>query len=196
MPQTGALQKCARTAAPRHAGNRRSALFCVLCVSVPLLSSAGCGYRVAGRGDRLPGTLETIAVVPLVNKTPRYRIEQRLTDALVHELLARTKYRVVSDPASADAVLTGEVTNIEANPVLFDTATGRVTVMVVTVRTQVRLEDRATHNPLYRNDNFLFREQYELSTDVPSFFEEQGPALERLARDFASRLVAALLENF
>src|SRR2546425_8863517 len=40
---------------------------------------------------------------------------------------------------------------------------------------------------LYQNDNFLFRERYEVSTDVPSFFEEQDPALDRLARDFAAK---------
>jgi len=48
----------------------------------------------------------------------------------------------------------------------------------------------------YRNDNFLFRNEYEISTDLNSFFEEQDPALDRLARDFASRLVSSILENF
>jgi hypothetical protein len=40
------------------------------------------------------------------------------------------------------------------------------------------------------------RNEYEISTDVKSFFEEQDPALDRLARDFAQRLVAAITENF
>jgi len=48
----------------------------------------------------------------------------------------------------------------------------------------------------FQNDDFVFREQYEVSTDVSSFFEEQQPALDRMARDFAARLVSALLENF
>jgi len=157
---------------------------------------AGCGYHVAGRGSRLPGNLKTIAVPALENRTPRYRIEQRLTEAVVRELLAATSYRVVSNPAAADAVLRGQITALESSAVLFDTATGRATTMVVTVRATVRLEQNGTKNILYRNDNFLFREQYQISTDVASFFEEQDPALERLARDFAAKLVASLLENF
>jgi hypothetical protein len=32
--------------------------------------------------------------------------------------------------------------------------------------------------------------------DVKSFFEEQDPALDRLAQDFAARLVAAVIENY
>ena len=49
---------------------------------------------------------------------------------------------------------------------------------------------------VYENSDFLFREEYAISTDIPSFFEEQGPALDRLSRDFAGALVSTLLENF
>ncbi|HEV8383708.1 MAG TPA: LptE family protein [Candidatus Acidoferrales bacterium] len=155
-----------------------------------------CGYHVAGRGSALPAEWKTLAVPALENKTTRYRIEQRLTEALVRELLARTKYRIVADESSADAVLRGEVDRVESNAVLFDAATGRATAMVVTVQLKVRLIDRASGKVHYQNENFVFREQYEVSTDVNSFFEEQQPALDRLARDFAARLVSALLENF
>jgi outer membrane lipopolysaccharide assembly protein LptE/RlpB len=157
---------------------------------------SGCGYHVAGRGSRLPAGVKTIAVPALENRTARYRIEQRLTGAVIREFLARTSYRVVADPAAADAVLRGEITGLESSAVVFDTTTGRATTLLVTVRAQVRLEERETHNVLYHNDNFLFREPYQISTDVASFFEEQDPALERMARDFASKLVAAILENF
>ena len=144
----------------------------------------------------MPAEWKTLAVPALENKTTRYRIEQRLTEALVRELLARTKYRIVADEAGADAVFHGEVDRVESNAVLFDTATGRATAMVVTVQLKVRLIDRASGKVHYQNDNFVFREQYEVSTDVTSFFEEQQPALDRLARDFAARLVSSLLENF
>ena len=165
-----------------------------LCVTVAFLS--GCGYHVAGRASRLPANIKTIAVVTFENQTARYRIEQRLTQAVVREFLARTGYRIVSDPAAADAVLRGQVTGIETAAVLFDAATGRATTMLVTVHLKVSLEDSATKAILYRNDNFLFRQPYEISTDVPSFFEEQDPALGRLARDFAATLVSTILENF
>ncbi len=158
--------------------------------------AGGCGYHVAGRTSHLPASVKTIAVPAFENRTSRYRIEQRLTEAVVREFLARTSYRVVSDPAAADAVLRGDVTGLESSGVAFDTATGRTTTMLVTVRVRVRLEERETKNVLYQNDNFVFREPYEVSTDVSSFFEEQDPALDRLARDFAAKLVAAVLGNF
>lgn len=155
-----------------------------------------CGYHVAGRSGELPKSIHVIAVPALENKTTSYRIEQRLTAATVHEFLAKTPYRVVSDPANGDAVLRGKVLSLEAVPLLFDTTTGRATTMLVTVRCEVTFEERDTGKLLYHTDNFLFRNQYEISTDVKSFFNEQDPALDRLAQDFASRLVAAVTENY
>ena len=163
-------------------------------VASALLSS--CGYHVAGRSAGLPESIHVIAVPALENKTTSYRIEQRLTAATVHEFLAKTRYRVVSYPANGDAVLRGKVLSLEAVPLLFDTTTGRATTMLVTVKCEVTLEERDSGRPLYHTDNFLFRNQYEISTDVKSFFEEQDPALDRLAQDFAARLVAAVTENY
>jgi outer membrane lipopolysaccharide assembly protein LptE/RlpB len=171
------------------------------CISI-VVWLAGCGYHVAGRSDALPKSIHVIAVPALENKTTSYRIEQRLTTATVHEFLAKTSYRVVPDPANADAVLRGKVLSLEAVPLLFDTATGRATTMLVTVKCEVTFELRETGKILYHTDNFIFRNQYEISTDVKNpasiknFFEEQDPALDRLAQDFAARLVAAVIENY
>ena len=155
-----------------------------------------CGYHVAGRSDSLPQSVHVIAVPVLENKTTSYRIEQKLTSATVHEFLARTQYKVVSNPEAGDAVLRGKVVSLETVPLLFDTKTGRATTMLVTVRCEVMLTETATEKVLYRSDNFVFRNEYEISTDVNSFFGEQEPALDRLAQDFATRLVAAVTENY
>ncbi len=156
----------------------------------------GGGYHVAGRSDSLPKSIHVIAIPAFENKTTGYRIEQKLTAATVHEFLARTQYKVTSNPASGDAILQGKVLSLEATPLLFDTATGRATTMLVTVKCEISLTETATQKILYHTSNFLFRNEYEISTDVKSFFEEQDPALDRLAQDFALRLVAAVTENY
>jgi hypothetical protein len=179
-----------------------------LCVSVAILFSA-CGYHVGGTASQLPPGIKVIAVPALENRTNRYRVEQLMTEAVVREFLERTKYRVVSTEDSADAVLHGEITSLESSPVVFDTTptnsttnpnlstpTARVTTMLLSVHLKVRLEERETKKTLYQNDDFLFREAYEVSTDPATFFDEQSPALDRMAKDFASRLVADVVENF
>jgi outer membrane lipopolysaccharide assembly protein LptE/RlpB len=182
-------------------GERRRGILAMAMVAVSV-TVAGCGYHVAGRSDSLPKTIHVIAVPSLENKTTSYRIEQRLTTATVHEFLAKTPYKVISDPANGDAVLRGKVLSLEAVPLLFDTATGRATAMLVTLKCEITFEERETGKILYHTDNFVFRSQYEISTDpgnpdsVKNFFEEQDPALDRMAQDFAARLVATVIENY
>jgi hypothetical protein len=130
------------------------------------------------------------------NDTTRYRIEQRFTAAVIRQFLQRTKYRIVQDPASADAVLHGEVLSIDTNPVLFNATTGQVTTMLVTVHTKVELVDNQSQKTAYQNSDMVFRDEYQISSDVQSFFEEQDPALERMSRDFAAQLVSNVTENF
>jgi outer membrane lipopolysaccharide assembly protein LptE/RlpB len=174
--------------------------------TIPLVLAflSGCGYHVAGHNEALPKTVHVIAVPALENKTTSYRIEQRLTAATIHQFLAATPYKIVSADSGADAVLRGRVLSVEAVPLLFVTtpatataaSTTRATTMLVTMKCDVTLVETASERILYHNENFVFRNQYEISTDVKSFFEEQDPALDRMAQDFAKRLVAAVTENF
>jgi outer membrane lipopolysaccharide assembly protein LptE/RlpB len=169
---------------------------------------SGCGYHVAGHNSTLPKNIHVIAVPALENKTTSYRLEQKLTAATVHEFLAKTSYKVVSNPEDGDAVLRGKVLSLEAVPLLFDTTTGRATTMLVTVKCEVTFTESATQKVLYHTDNFVFRNEYEIAastansagqtdlTTLKNFFEEQDPALDRLARDFAAHLVAAVIENY
>ena len=156
----------------------------------------GCGYHVAGVSSRLPSEWQTVAIPAFKNDTTRYRIEQKMTEAVIREFITRTKYRIVQDENGADAVLRGEVLSVETSPVLFNATTGEVTTMLVTVQTKVQLLDNKTQKPVYHADNMTFRQEYQISTDVQSFFEEQDPALERMSRDFAAKLVANVTENF
>lgn len=160
-----------------------------------VLAASGCGYRVVGRANTLPAGAHTIAIPAFTNRTTTYRIEQIFTEAVAREFIARTKYRVVPEADGADLVLQGEVTNIAGGAVLFDPITGRATTVLVTVNLTMALRDHAG-KILYQNNHFLFREPYEISVDIASFFQEEGPALDRMARDFAARVVSDVLENF
>jgi len=168
--------------------------FCVLFLAG--FFCAGCGYRVVGKTTNLPSDWKTIAVPAFTNDTTQYRIEQRFTEAVIREFIARTKYRVVQDTQTADAVLHGEVLSIETNPVLFDAKTGEVTTMLVTVHAKVQLTDGKSQKAVYQSDDMVFRDEYQISPDVKSFFQEEDPALGRMTQDFASHVVANVLEGF
>jgi outer membrane lipopolysaccharide assembly protein LptE/RlpB len=157
---------------------------------------AGCGYHTAGHATRLPASVRSIAVPVFVNQTQTYRIEQMLTRDVVRELLARTRYRISNEAGpDADAVLKGTVISAQAAPLTYDAQTGRISTAVVTVSMKVSLVDHGGH-VLFENQNYSFRQQYQVSREVTSFFEEETPALQRMSQDFARTLVADVLEAF
>ena len=90
--------------------------------SVPLVS---CGYHVAGQGDLVPKSIQTIAIPPFANATVQYKLTDRLSEAITREFIARTHYQVIHDAQEADAVLRGSVLNFIAFPILIDPTTGR-----------------------------------------------------------------------
>ncbi len=161
------------------------------------VSLASCGYRKSpGKSAHLFSEWKTIAVPAFANDTTRYRVEQRVTQAVIREFISRTKFRIIQNPESADAVLHGEVLSIDTSPVLFNGTTGEVTTMLVTVTVKVQLVDNETQKAVYKNDASDLRNQHQISSDVQSFFEEQDPALERMTRDFAAQIVSNVMENF
>ena len=157
--------------------------------------NAGCGYHTAGKANLLPQDLRTLAIPAFVNQTQTYSIEQMLTSAVAQEFATRTKYRITAEPASADAVLQGTVVSSSTTPLTYDSKTGRAATVLVIVSMNVALRDR-NGRVLYQNPLYTFREQYEVSEELSSFFEEDSPAFRRLSRDFARTLVSNILEAF
>lgn len=163
---------------------------------VALLVLSGCGYHTAGHSSRLPENLHVLAVPMFVNQTQTYRVEQILTRDVVREFIDRTHYRVVSDGArEADATLKATVLSAQTAPLTYDPQTGRISSALVTVSLKVSLVERDGH-VLFENPNYTFREQYQVSREITSFFAEETPALERMSRDFARTLVSDVLEAF
>jgi outer membrane lipopolysaccharide assembly protein LptE/RlpB len=160
------------------------------------LAPAGCGYHTVGHSDALPPNIRTIAIPAFDSHSQTFRIEQLLTDAVIREFNARTQFHVIPTlRPDADAVLKGTVLSASAAPLAYDSQTGRAVSALVTVSMQVTLTD-SKGKVVFQNPSYLFHDQYEISADLPRFFEEDSPAADRLSRDFARTLVANILEAY
>lgn len=164
--------------------------------AIAMIAGTGCGYHTAGHSVQLPENVKTIAVPAFVNETTTYRIEQMLTSSVVREFTTRTHYHVLNTAGdTADATLRGTVLSTSASPLTYNSTTGQAASVLVVVSMRVSLTDRQG-KVLYQNPSYLFREQYEVSQDLASFFEEDSPAFRRLSQDFARTLVSNILEGF
>lgn len=173
---------------------RRWAVAALLLLVV--VATAGCGYHTAGHAVQLPENVKTIAIPAFTNVTTTYRIEQTLTASVVREFTTRTHYHILNAPGeAADATLRGTVISTSSSPLTYNSTTGQAASVLVVVSMRVSLTDRQG-KVLYQNPSYLFREQYEVSQDLASFFEENSPAFRRLSQDFARTLVSNILEGF
>lgn len=130
------------------------------------------------------------------NRTVSNGTDQAMTEAVIREFMARSRFQVTpSDKPDADAVVHGTILQESVRPLTYNTQTQQSSSFLITVVASVTVTGR-DGAVLYRNNKYVFRQQYESTTDLPLFFEEDPAAVQRLARDFASQLVADVLESF
>jgi len=166
------------------------------CLLLVLFLCTGCGYHTAGKVNTLPTQIHVLAVPTFVNQTHTYRIEQRLTSAVVQELTTRTQFKILNQKSDdADATLHGDITLAASAPLTYDSTSGRATSSLVTVTMRVSLVNK-DGKVLFSNPNYTFHEEYEISSNLSTFFNEETPALDRLSRDLAQSLVSNIMEGF
>lgn len=142
--------------------------------------------------NQLPKHIKTIAVPAFQNNALRYKVESRFTEAVVNELIHRGRgLRVQGSREGADAVIEGVIKSFNYGGVLLDDR-GRARIFEVTIEAAVTVRDQTENRVLYDNQNFVFRGEYEFANDPRNFFNEEDPAVQRMARNFAESIVSLL----
>ena len=166
------------------------------CVVLFLSSSYTDCYKPAGRGDALPSHIHTLAIPPFQNPSLRFKVEQRFTAAMIDEALRRARsLKVVSTAEGADAVMLGTIKSFNFRGVVLDDF-GRARIFEITIIAGVTVRDQTKNKVIFDNQNYVFRSEYQISGDPQTFFNEEGPAVDRIARDFARSVLTTILEGF
>jgi hypothetical protein len=173
-------------------------LFRIISLAALVITVAGfteCYKPVTSSG--LPKHIKTVAVpaFQFEAKGLRYRVESRFTEAMSREVIRRGNgLRVQGTKEGADAVIEGNIRDFSFTGVLLDRE-GRARVYEITIVAAVTIRDLREDKILFDNQNFVFRDSFEFSTDPRSFFDEEDPAVERIARAFAETAVSAFING-
>jgi lipopolysaccharide assembly LptE-like protein len=145
----------------------------------------------------LPKNIRTVAVPAFQAEARglRYKVQSRFTDAVANEIIRRGNgLKVQGTTKGADAVIEGTIRDFTFGGVLLDRE-GRARVYEVTIVAAVTIRDLRDNSILYDNQNFIFRDSFEFSQDPRSFFNEEDPAVLRMARVFAESVVSAIVNG-
>ena len=172
-------------------------VFRMSALTLTLLFVSGFGecYKPVTK-SQMPAYIKTVAVPAFQNNALRFKIEHRFTEAVMKELIHRGHgLRVQSEREGADAVIDGVVKSFSFGGVLLDDK-GRARVFEVTIVAAVTVRDQHENRVLYDNQNIVFRGEYEFANDPRNFFNEEDPAVMRIARSFAESIVSTLIDGF
>jgi outer membrane lipopolysaccharide assembly protein LptE/RlpB len=170
--------------------------FALTTITFALFTLSGCGYHSLGAATHLPPDLHTLSVPVFATRTEAYHTETAMTDAVIREFAARTRFRVTpSEGGDPDAVLHGTILKETVAPLTYNSSTQQSSSFLITLVVSVTLNGR-DGKVLYENKNYVYRQQYQSTTDLPTFLQENPAAVERLSREFARQLVADVLEGF
>ena len=159
---------------------------------------AGCGYALVGKGTVIDPTIKRIGVPLFKSSVPKLGLDQKVTQKVVEELLKRGRFDVVSASTGVDAVIEGEI--LAYTPRLAgvgqDGGKSVATNYGVTLTVRIRFAKVGARDPIWANEAFTFRDEYDVGSDPQAFFDREDQAIDRLATSFARSLVAAMLEAF
>ena len=170
-------------------------LFPIASLAAVLFGLAGCGYHTLGAATHLPPDAHTLSVPVFATQTETYHTEVLMTNAVIREFAARSGLRVTpAEGDDPDLVLHGTILQETVAPLTYNTSTQQSSSFLITLVASVTLTGR-DGKVLYENKNYVFRQQYQSTTDLPTFLDESPAAEQRLSRDFARALVADVLEG-
>ena len=145
----------------------------------------------------LPNHIKSVAVpaFQFEARALRYRVSSRFTEAVSKEIIRRSGgLKVQGTTEGADASVEGTVRDFSFTGVLLDRE-GRARVYEVTIIAAVTIRDLKENKVLYDNQNFIFRDSFEFSSDPRSFFNEEDPAVDRIARAFSESVVSTIVNG-
>ena len=170
--------------------------FSSVAVFVCLLALTGCGYHTLGAATHLPPDVKTLSVPLFVTRTEAYHTETAMTNAVIREFATRTRFRITpAEGAGADAVLRGTILKEAITPLTYNSSTQQSSSFLITIIVSVTLVG-PDGKVLYQNPNYVYREQYQSTTDLATFIQEDPAAVDRISRAFARQLVGDVLESF
>lgn len=158
----------------------------------------GCGYALVGRGVTTDPSIKRIGVPLFKDRTGRAGLDQVLTSKVMAELLKRGRFDVVQQTEGVDATVEVEILTYNTTPIGFSSEgdTTQASRFAVAVSARVVYQKVGVKEPLWASENFVAREEAEISDDSSAFFDKEQQTWDRLGEAFARSLVAAMLEAF
>jgi lipopolysaccharide assembly LptE-like protein len=152
-----------------------------------------------GKGITTDPSIKRIGVPLFKDRTGKPGLDQKITLRVIEELLKRGRFTVVQDTNGVDAIVEGEILSYTTSPIGFSTPEAtqtQATRYAINVTARVIYHKVGQKDPIWQNEGFSFRDEYDVGDDPGSFFDREEQTIDRIAQNFGRNLVATMLEAF
>ena len=165
------------------------------------LGPQACGYALVGKGIIVDPSIKKIGVPLAKDSTAHPGLDQKVTQKIVEELLKRGRFQVVQESTGVDALVECELLALAIVPIGFsadpsDPARTEASRYAISLVARVKYSKTGQVEPIWAADAFSARDETNVGNDPNTFFDRDEQVQERLATNFARRLVSAMLEAF
>ena len=165
--------------------------------------SPRCGYALVGKGTVTDPSIKRIGVPTFKDTTGKPALDQKITQKVIEELLKRGRFDVVQADRRAwmrwwraSSSPTPWCPSASATSGRREQPDAGQSATPSRSPARVKYSKVGRTEPIWSNDSFSFRDEYDVGADPATFFDREDQALDRLATSFARSLVAAMLEAF
>jgi len=160
-----------------------------------------CGYALVGKGTIVDPSIKRIGVPLAKDATGHPGLDQKVTQKIIEELLKRGRFQVVQESTGVDALVECELLSYAIVPVGFsvdptDPSRTEASRYAISLMARVKYSKTGQLEPIWAADAFSARDESNVGEDPNTFFDRDEQVQERLATNFARRLVSAMLEAF
>lgn len=169
--------------------SRLLVLSLLLCLVLP-----GCGYRLQGRSDALPGNVRSLYVELFRNDSYKPFLENELTNAVVERFARHDRLEIVEQPARSESILSGSIVGYSRSSLSYNRDDD-----IAEYRSNMRVKAvlrRAENGEVLWTGTVSWHEDFRASSDKTLQEDREQEAIQVVSQRLADELFSRLIDNF
>ncbi len=155
---------------------------------------AGCGYRLQGRTDALPGDVGNLYVEMFRNDSYEPFLENALTNQVVERFARHDRLEIVEQQARAEGILGGRIVGYSNSSLSYD-ADDRIAEYRSKMTVEAALR-RADNGEVLWKGTLSWQADYAASSDKTLQDDREQAAIQEVSQRLADELFSRLIDNF
>lgn len=164
-----------------------------ICLFLALILS--CGYGFAPKGDYIDKRITTVYVQSFGNKTSQADLENYVRTAFIDQFILSGRFKIVQNVESADAIIKGNVLNINTSPLSYRANT-LVAEERATMTLEINFREKESGKTIWSSNNVTGTVDYKMETDINMYPATRKNAFIKLSNDTVEKAFNMMMSGF